>query len=144
MIVNLGPRGALERLKKPDAIAILEIMAGVGSARHEWLDVAAQLVPVSDGFAEQMLIAGLSMALEKDPVAVLERSSAGVPIDKVCAYDPLTPVSSTRTRADFNHALIPREQALERVTQTELSEVKLRCVNALSRLRTERAYLYEP
>ena len=143
LIAKLGPRGAVERLvNNPDQSAFYGLLAGVASARREWLDLATQLAPVSQGYGEEMLVAALSEALERDPIAILERGGGGIRLDRVCGYDPFSPVSSLRTQKQFLQALRPRERAVAAVNRVDLAKAKDECIAAMARLKADATLRY--
>ena len=143
LIAKLGPRGALERLvNNPDQSAFYGLLAGVASAKRDWLDLATQLAPVSQGYAEEMLVTALSEALERNPIAILERRGPGIRLDRVCGHDPLGMVNSVRTREQFLQALQPRERAVAAVNRTDLAIAKDECVAAMARLKADPALPY--
>jgi len=143
LIARLGPRGAVERLvNDPDQSAFYGLLAGVANAKRDWLDLAAQLAPVSQGYGEEMLVEAMSRALERDPTAILERGGIGIRLDRVCGYDPLRPVSSLRTRKQFLQALQPRERAVAAVNRPDLAKAKNECITAMARLKADSTLEY--
>src|SRR5262245_7759844 len=108
------------------------VLRSIGTAKPEWLGVAQELWRGSVGYSREMLESALAAALERKPEAVLGLT---VPLDTICGYDPLTPISSLRTRDQFLRALEPRAAALARVVRPELREEKEKCLKALMALR---------
>jgi hypothetical protein len=143
LIAKLGPRGAFERLvNNPDQSAFYDLLGGVASAKREWLDLVTQLAPVSQGYGEEMLAAALSEALERDPIAILERRGSGIRLDRVCGYDPFQAVNSVRTRKQFLQALQPRERAVAAVNRSDLARAKNECIAAIARLKADSTLEY--
>jgi hypothetical protein len=117
-----------------DAAAIETIAAGVASGRPDWLDVASKLISVAEPYLRERLVAALSYALERDAEAVLERATS-LPMEAVCGYDPLTPMSSLPPCKTLYRLLAPRERALEAIEGPHLADVKKTCVAAVARLK---------
>ena len=131
LVQEFGAKEALQRLAE-DSPRFHSVLRGIGTATPEWLKLAEQLLPASDGFSRDMMVSTLAAALEAKPDAVLR---AELPLTTICAYDPLTPISRRTTRDEFLRALKPREVALAGVTHPELRAQKELCLGALAHLR---------
>jgi len=143
LVADLGPRGAINRLAA-DSVAFYAFLGGVAEAKDEWLDLAVQLVAVSDGYARDSLVEAFSGALERKPEEVLVRGASGIPLPVVCAYDPFMPISSIRTRQQFFAALEPRERAVTGVKRLDLAAAKQACLAALAKLKANVPARYTP
>jgi hypothetical protein len=131
LIRELGAKKAVHALVA-DAPRFYAMLRGIGTATPDWLSVAEQLWPGSDGYSREMLAGGLAGALEANPDGVLRLA---LPLAAICGYDPLTPISRPTTRDEFLRALKPREVALAGVSRPELREQKEVCLNAMTHLR---------
>src|SRR5262245_37359839 len=88
LVAELGASKALQELED-DSPRFYSVLRGVGTATPEWLKLAEELWPASDGFSRAMLVSALAAALETKPDAVLR---AELRLATICAYDPLTPI----------------------------------------------------
>jgi hypothetical protein len=145
LIAELGPQQAAEQVSS-DSTMLEAVASGVVSARHEWLDVGAQLMGGAEAHAylKDRLVQAFSHALLHDAAAVLERGASGVPVEAVCRYDPFFGAEAAPTRSEFDRALAARERAVAGVKRADLGAARDRCLAALRQLGTAGAAKHGP
>jgi hypothetical protein len=141
LIDELGPRKAAEQVLN-DSPTLEAVAAGVAGGRRAWLDVGARLVGSADSYLKDRLVQAFSIALQRDPAAVLVREAAGVPIFSVCAYDPFAAADAPPTREQFKVALAQRAQALAGVQGPTLRQARNACLAAIEQLEESGARPY--
>jgi hypothetical protein len=141
LIDELGPQKAAEHVLN-DSPTLEAVAAGVAGGRRAWLDVGARLVGSAESYLRDRLVQAFSVALQRDPVAVLAREAAGVPIFSVCAYDPFAAAGAPPTPEQFAAAVAQREQVLAGVQAAPLRQARNACLAAIEQLKTSGARPY--
>jgi hypothetical protein len=131
MIAASGARATLNQLVN-DSPRFYQLLGDIGGGRLEWLVLAEQFWPVSEGYSREMLLAAVSGALERRPEAVLRLS---IPTDLVCGDDPLRAISRITTHGELLRALRNRDTALESVRALDLQSKKTACLAAIAELK---------
>jgi hypothetical protein len=141
LIAELGPQQAAERVLN-DSATLEAVAAGVAGGSREWLEVGSQLIGVADSYLKDRLTESFSIALQRDPAAVLALGASGVPVEAVCAYDPFTNAETPPTNRQFDEAIAQRERVVGAVRRTGLAEAKNACLEGVAALRGAGARRY--
>ncbi len=131
-----GRRGALQALFS-DVEAESALADGIASGDVEWLTVAGELRPASDGAASEVLSTALQDALPRNPDGVLGLVRAGAFGVKVaCGMYGSGQVEDQRPRAVILGLVDRRMNAVSGLREPSLRVEKEKCLHELAALRS--------
>jgi hypothetical protein len=132
-IIAIGPIRFAAQVADDNG-TLKRLTSGVATGRPQWLDIGMQLVGVAPPYVRVELVSAFSSALEANAEAVFERADR-IPLDEVCGYDPLTPISSLPPCEVLDRLLAIRLRSIGAVTRADFRSVRDACVTSITRLK---------
>ena len=107
------------------------VLAKVQQGQSDWLAVAARIYPATDAGNREMLLTGLSEAIQNNPAGVMRLVDTVFRIDDICANRLIEPSS-----AESESFLKKTRAALRTLQDGRLRARRDACLRLLSRGRT--------
>jgi hypothetical protein len=136
LIKKLGASEALQQLFG-DVKSEKGLADCIATGRPDWLDIAAELRPVSDGAASEVLCISMQGALPRNPVGVLNLVREGIfGIKEACGGYGVGQIEDQRPTELILGLVDLRLRIIDSVTEPSLKQQKTLCLRELKLLRT--------
>jgi len=122
-----GASSVVKQLRSGKGTAWQDVLRNVETGRVAWLRVAQQLLKGTDAGNTESLYFAVSLALTRNPEAVLPMLGPEIPAGKICTVPYIEP--SEKTEREYR---AKARAALDRIAQPELTARKEMCLKELA------------
>ncbi len=122
-----GASSVVKQLRPGKGGSWQTVLRNVETGRTDWLSVAQELLKGTDAGNTESLYFAISLALSRNPEAVLPMLGPEIPVGKICTVPYIEP--NEKTEREYR---AKTRAALDKITQPDLAARKELCLKELA------------